>query len=205
MSDPIQSDRWNHNIHYHPVILGAVPDGCDRALDVGCGEGILTRQLGAVVPDVTGIDLDEPSIRLAREQAAGGIEFVVGDVLTYEFEPGSFDFIASVATLHHIGVEVGLRRMRDLLRPGGTLVIVGVARSRYPADAAVDLGATVATRLHKLTKTYWEHSAPTIWPPENTFGETRDIARSVLPGVRYRRHLLWRYSLTWTKPSTGLP
>jgi hypothetical protein len=22
----------------------------------------------------------------------------------------------------------------------------------------------------------------------------------LLPGVRYRRHLLWRYSLVWTKP-----
>jgi hypothetical protein len=26
-------------------------------------------------------------------------------------------------------------------------------------------------------------------------------ARSLLPGVRYRRHLLWRYSLLWRKPA----
>ena len=26
------------------------------------------------------------------------------------------------------------------------------------------------------------------------------LARQALPGVRYRRHLLWRYSLVWTKP-----
>jgi len=25
-------------------------------------------------------------------------------------------------------------------------------------------------------------------------------ARRLLPGVRYRRHLLWRYSLLWSKP-----
>jgi hypothetical protein len=30
--------RWNHNLHYHRVILDAVPAGCRRSLDVGCGE-----------------------------------------------------------------------------------------------------------------------------------------------------------------------
>jgi hypothetical protein len=39
------SRRWNHDIHYHPVVLAAVPEGCRRALDVGCGEGQLTREL----------------------------------------------------------------------------------------------------------------------------------------------------------------
>jgi 2-polyprenyl-3-methyl-5-hydroxy-6-metoxy-1,4-benzoquinol methylase len=37
---PIQ-DRWNHNIHYHPVVLDALPPDCERVLDVGCGEGLL--------------------------------------------------------------------------------------------------------------------------------------------------------------------
>jgi len=31
-------------------------------------------------------------------------------------------------------------------------------------------------------------------------GSIGDTARRLLPGVRYRRHLLWRYSLLWTKP-----
>jgi hypothetical protein len=31
-------DYWNHNVHYQPVILDAVPENCGRALDVGCGE-----------------------------------------------------------------------------------------------------------------------------------------------------------------------
>ena len=30
--------------------------------------------------------------------------------------------------------------------------------------------------------------------------EVRATARRLLPGVRYRRHLLWRYSLLWRKP-----
>ena len=58
--------RWNHNIHYHPKILQAVPNGAERALDIGCGEGMLARELRSVVPEVTGIDLDTPSLELAR-------------------------------------------------------------------------------------------------------------------------------------------
>ena len=27
-------DRWNHNLHHHPLILGALPSPCDRVLDV---------------------------------------------------------------------------------------------------------------------------------------------------------------------------
>jgi len=63
--------RWNHNIHYHSVILGAVPTGARTALDVGCGEGLLTRSLRGMVPNVTGIDIDPASIELARRSANG--------------------------------------------------------------------------------------------------------------------------------------
>lgn len=45
MTDRLRAERWNHNLHYHSVILNAVPDGTTRALDVGCGEGTLARQL----------------------------------------------------------------------------------------------------------------------------------------------------------------
>src|SRR4051794_40638635 len=136
-------DRWNHNLHYHPVILDAVPDGCDRALDVGCGEGMLSRELAQMAHHVTAIDLDPPSIELARTSGGGDIEYLLGDVLTYPFAPGSFDLVASVATLHHLGTEVGLTRMADLVRPGGTLAVVAIARSSYPRDAAHDLAGTV--------------------------------------------------------------
>jgi hypothetical protein len=36
---------WNHNVHYQPVILKAVPRGCPAALDVGCGDGLLAGRL----------------------------------------------------------------------------------------------------------------------------------------------------------------
>jgi hypothetical protein len=93
----------------------------------------------------------------------------------------------------------GLGRMRQLLRPGGTLAVVGCARGVAPADLPAEVGA-VAHRVLMATRTYWEHSAPQVWPPPETYQAMRRIARRELPDVRYRRHLLWRYSLVWTKP-----
>lgn len=197
-----RTGRWNHNLHYHPLILGAVPQGCQRALDIGCGEGIMARELRRIVPHVSAIDLHQPSIVLARQQDAGAdIDYLVGDFLTWPFEPASFDFIASVAALHHMDARVALVRMPHLLRPGGRLAIIGLARSRYPVDLPRDGAAAFVHQLNKATKGSWEISAPTVWPPRETYAGMRRVAAELLPGVCYRRHLLWRYSLVWTKPT----
>ena len=91
--------------------------------------------------------------------------------------------------------------MRGLVRPGGALAVVGLARSSYPADLARDAAAVVVNRLHRLARNYWESSAPEVWPPAHTYGEVRAIAERELPGARFRRHLLFRYSIVWTPPT----
>ncbi len=98
------------------------------------------------------------------------------------------------------------QRMRELLRTGGTLAVLGLPRSRYPHDLPRDAAATIANRAHRLVKRSWESPAPTVWPPAQTFREIRALAESLLPGASIRRHLLWRYSVLWTKkPSTDAP
>ena len=194
-------ERWNHNIHLHPVVLDAVPPGARRALDVGCGEGMLTRDLRRTVPEVVGLDVHEPSLELGRSQGdADGITYVRGDVLDHPFEPASFHVVASIAALHHMDATAGLVAMRDLVRPGGVLVVIGLARSRLPHDIPWELAGAVTTRWLKLRRTYWEHSAPIVWSPPETYDEMRDLAQDLLPGVAYVRHVLWRYSLVWRKP-----
>jgi 2-polyprenyl-3-methyl-5-hydroxy-6-metoxy-1,4-benzoquinol methylase len=195
-------DRWNHNIHYHSLVLDALPPDCERVLDVGCGEGLLALALSRRVRRVTAIDRHAPTLELAQQHAsADNIDYVLGDFLAHPFEPASFDAVVSVVVLHHIGLALGLERMTELLRPGGRLAVIGMAATRSPIDLGFDLAGAIATRLHKLTKTHWETSAPKIWPIPHSYGHERRIARRLLPGVRYRRHILWRYSLVWTKPT----
>lgn len=76
MSDPY----WNHNVHHHPAVLAAVPDGCGTALAAGCGDGLLARKPPARAASVTGVDRSPEMIKLAREQepAPGGRLVIVG-------------------------------------------------------------------------------------------------------------------------------
>jgi SAM-dependent methyltransferase len=198
------SRRWNHNLLYRHVLLSAMPGQCRTALDVGCGEGNLARALRQSVPRVTAIDQDERCIELARELDGGaGVEHVLGDFLTHPLTPGGFDFVVSVAALHHMDEEVALERMRELLAPGGTLAVLGLARSSYPADLPRDIVAVAVHQARRrLRARPWQSPAPTVWPPPHTYREIRAMAERTLPGARFRRHLLWRYSLVWTKPAS---
>ncbi|MBO0775855.1 MAG: class I SAM-dependent methyltransferase [Actinobacteria bacterium] len=205
----VQPPPWNHNIHYHPLIMRAVPPGTECALDVGCGAGLLARELRQQVPHVTAIDRDAPVLASARQQDGGaGIEYLHGDFLAWDFGPEPFDLIVSVAALHHMDQAAALTRMRDLLRPGGALAVVGLARSGA-ADLPVDLAAVPVNLALRVRHRDWpqarrargEVMAPVIWPPPHTYREVRQLAADLLPGVCYRRRLLWRYSLIWRKPA----
>jgi len=64
---------------------------------------------------------------------------------------------------------------------------------------------TTATRfvpgtLVRARRREWDHGSPTVWPPPHTYAEVRDMAARVMPGSHFRRRLLWRYTLTWSKP-----
>jgi len=209
-------EPWSHNLHYHRVILEAIPPGCERALDVGCGTGALTRRLMHLVPHVAGIDRDERSIRLARAHpGAAGIRYLQADFLTASFEPASLDLVTSIASLHHMDARAALRRMSDLLRPGGVLAIVGLARASWPAELAAVIPAAAGTQLHRGASAIRRRRAaarlarpyqpPVIWPPPMTYRDMRLLATGMLPGARYRHRLYWRYSLVWTKPLTPSP
>jgi 2-polyprenyl-3-methyl-5-hydroxy-6-metoxy-1,4-benzoquinol methylase len=192
---------WNANIQYHPLLLEAIPHGARRVLDVGCGDGILSAQLAqAGVCHVVGLDLDAEVLDRARARHLGmTVEWLHGDVFDVPFEHGSFDAVVSVATLHHMNVEDGLARFADLVRPGGVVAVIGLAANNW-WDLPYALVGQGARQILGLVRGRWEHSAPMAWPPPATYREVKRISSHVLPAVRYKRHLLGRYSLIWTKP-----
>jgi len=194
-----RAGRWNHNTHYHRLVVRSMPAGTARALDVGCGEGDLLADLTPLVAEVVGIDVDAPILECAAT-AAPAATLVNGDFLTYPLTPSSFDLVAAIASLHHMDLEAALRRMADLLRPGGVAVVVGLARPASIWDWTVEVAASVATRLMRLLVGYKDVRAPIVWPPPMTYRECRTVGVTTLAGARYRRRLFFRYSLVWTKP-----
>ncbi|GAA4623736.1 class I SAM-dependent methyltransferase [Actinoallomurus vinaceus] len=198
-------DYWNHNTHYHRLVLGAMPDPCDAALDVGCGEGLLARRIAGRARHVTGVDLSAEMIEQARERAAdssasGTMEFVQADFLRHPFPEGAYDFVCSVAAIHHMDFERTLTRMAELLRPGGTLVVVSLARNRTPLDWVLSGAALPAVKVIDRVRGVGGPAGMPVMDPEMSWGQVRREALRLLPGARFRRRLLWRYSVHWRKP-----
>jgi SAM-dependent methyltransferase len=193
--------EWNHSVHYHERLLLAVPRPCRRALDVGCGLGAFARRLATVAESVDAIDIEPAVIARARELSGGmpNLHFAVADFLTWPTTP-TYDFVSMIATLHHLPFQEGLARAADALRPGGVLAVLGLERQRSVlATIARSAIAYPVSAWYRLTRQTSPVGAP-IRDPIVTLGEIRSDAAAIVPGAVVRRHLLWRYSLLWTKP-----
>ena len=109
---------WNHNVHYHRVVVDAVPAGCRTALDVGCGDGLLARKLASRAGSVTGVDRSPQMIRLARADAPENVAFIEADYLdASSLAEGTYDFVSAVAVVHHTEFEDAVGRLVHLLAP----------------------------------------------------------------------------------------
>ena len=194
---------WNHNVHYQPLILGAVPAGCGAALEVGCGDGLLASKLAECCAEVTAIDRDSRMTAMARARAQrarpGRVTVVEADYLAYPMADASFDFACANTSLHHMDFTAALTAMARALRPGGRLAVIGLAANQSAGDYLADAPGIPAGLAYRAVYGKGDPGAP-IKDPEMTWADVRAAARRLLPGVRYRRHLLFRYSLLWSKP-----
>lgn len=109
-----------------PAIMSEQVTGA-QALDFGCGVGRSTRFLRKLGFNVTGFDISEDMLRIARAlDPSGDDRLVPGDNLT-EFEAESFDLIVLLFTFDNIPSAKKVRifsDLRNLLRPAGTIVSV---------------------------------------------------------------------------------
>ena len=92
-----------------------------RILDAGCGSGRNMVEL-ARFGTVTGVELSQTSIELARAREAG--EVVAGSVLEMPFDDHSFDLAVTLDVIEHLEDDEGaLRELRRTVAPGGALLV----------------------------------------------------------------------------------
>lgn len=126
-----------------PWLAGARTLRGARVLEIGCGTGTSTVALAEQGAQVTGIDIDEPSLRVARErvQAYGlPVEFLnanaaaLGDVL----ESRRFDIVIFLASLEHMLHRERIMAMRatwDMLVAGGLWCLADTPNRLWYFDA----------------------------------------------------------------------
>jgi SAM-dependent methyltransferase len=109
------------------------------ALDIGCGDGTVTRLLATRFSPVTGIDVKAKKIDEAKAAAAEAgvkVDFLVASGDAIPFADRHFDVVAFSNSLHHMpDAAAALREATRVLRPGGRLYIMEPVPSGNYHDA----------------------------------------------------------------------
>jgi demethylmenaquinone methyltransferase/2-methoxy-6-polyprenyl-1,4-benzoquinol methylase len=130
-------DVMNHvmtaglDVRWRRLAAQAVVRTGDRVLDAACGTGDLAiADLKAGAGKVTGLDFSAKMLERARTKHAA-IEWVQGDMLALPFADETFDAATVGFGVRNVeNLELGLRELRRVLRPGGRLAILEITQPR---------------------------------------------------------------------------
>lgn len=101
--------------------------GGERAVDLGCGTGRHAALLAARYRQVLAVDVSTPMLALARtRRRLPRITYQERDLQSVRADfDGTFDLVLSAYALHHVDdLEQTLRGIRELVAPGGRVVLI---------------------------------------------------------------------------------
>jgi len=114
------------------VLERAKPAAGEAALDIGCGCGATTLELGRRVGAkgrALGVDVSRPMLERARARAAAAgaaqVAFLAADAQTAPLEPAAFDLLVSrFGVMFFTDPTAAFANLRRALRPGGRVTFV---------------------------------------------------------------------------------
>lgn len=152
---------WDQNSEFkplhaiNPLRLGWIKSFVDlygkRALDVGCGGGILAEALAQSGAQTTGIDLAEKALKVAELHALESGAQVNYQAISAEAlaltEPASFDIVTCMEMLEHVPDPISVvKACATLAKPGATLFFSTLNRNPKSYLFAI-IGAEYLLRL----------------------------------------------------------
>lgn len=121
--DPIALLRAENKAMF-PWILNKIRQFCDHksdVLDVGCGAGFLSNQLARQGYKVTGVDIEEDVLEVAKKHdVTNTVEYKTADAYKLPFSDGSFDVVTAMDFLEHVDKPQNvIAEFSRVLKPGG--------------------------------------------------------------------------------------
>jgi demethylmenaquinone methyltransferase/2-methoxy-6-polyprenyl-1,4-benzoquinol methylase len=152
-----QDRRWKERL----VNLASVQRGM-HALDLACGTGDITFQLGARGARAIGLDITPRMVELAAHKSSGrSARFLVGDMMALPFEAARFDLVTTGYGIRNVPVlRQAIGEIHRVLKPGGTFLSLdfnrpsnAIVRGVYLSYLTV-VGSGLGFALHRDPDTY---------------------------------------------------
>ena len=173
-----------------------------RALDVGCGAGLLAEPLARLGAAVTGVDAAEENIAAAMTHAAGSglaIAYLAGELGALGL--GAFDLVTAMEVIEHVADKAEfVAQLAAHLAPGGLMVLS--TPNRTPQSRLLMVGLAEALGAIPKGTHRWEDF---VTPDELrellaraglTMGAPRGITLSPLTGLHLSDDLSLDYLVT---------
>ena len=136
-------------------------------LDIGCGQGLYTKELKSRGATVVGMDVRLDVLRRARSQCNSDVKWLVGDACKLPFKDGAFDVGLSVEVLGHLSPKnriSAVDEMKRVIKDSGMVCITMHNRIRLSI-----------ARWLRLRRALTEYRTPSlnVWP--SVPGEVNDL------------------------------
>jgi 2-polyprenyl-6-hydroxyphenyl methylase/3-demethylubiquinone-9 3-methyltransferase len=204
-ADPAELDKfgdlahrwWDHNSEFKPLhdinplrldwIETAGPLKGQRVVDVGCGGGLLSEGMAARGANVTGIDLSEKPLSVARLhllESGRQVDYrhIAAEQLADEM-PGHFDSVTCLEMLEHVPDPASIvNACANLVKPGGRVFFSTLNRNPKAYLLAVVGAEYILNMLPRGTHDY----ARFIRPSElSRWCKAAGLEPEVLTGLTY--------------------
>ena len=119
--------------HLHRYLLACELAAGKTVLDISCGDGYGAAMLARHAAQVTGVDIDTPTVERARgKYVADNLRFLQGSATDIPLDDDSVDLVISFETIEHLMEQDRmLYEIRRVLRPEGFLLISSPDKYEY--------------------------------------------------------------------------
>ena len=139
---------------HRDLFLGLVPAPSRRTLDLGCGEGRLSRDLKALGHDIVGVDASPTMIAAARE-ADPQIDVQLADAAALPFSGSAFDCVVAFMSLQDVqDLDGAVREAGRVLERGGRFCVAVV----HPLNSAGEFRGDEADSPFVISGSYLDES-----------------------------------------------
>lgn len=214
--DPAGTSAMLHRLN--PVRLGFIREAIDahwggdrddprplaerRALDVGCGAGLVAEPLARLGAAVTGIDAAAENIAVAAAHAAGAglaIDYRSGELAALEAAP--FDLVTALEVIEHVADKPAfVAQLARHLAPDGLLIVSTpnrTVRSRLLMVGAAEAVGAIPRGTHRWSDFVTPEELRALLAGAGlVMGEPRGIAFSPLKGLHLSGDLSLDYIVT---------